>query len=175
MDDTLPFFYFSSGIPFAYLAFYGGLAVAALAAAALAVRSLARRRRGRAAGYAVAGAAAVGLLVAAGEAGGAVEWSTDAVTPEVLTGMWTREGTVLRLQADSTYVCEGLPREVTPCARAGEVGRWAYMPQWAVTLSAPTGVVYRMTMLRVRGREHLILDPGDPDVWDGDLGFARRP
>ena len=170
----MSFLYFSSGVPFANLLFYGGLAITLVLGVRVAVRGLSARPRRlpRAALGGTSALVAATLIVGAVQADGAVEWSRTAVSPEILVGTWRRGATTLELRADSTFACTGPPAPETPCALEGAVGRWSHVPLWAVTLRE-ANATYDLTLLRVRGHEHLIMEPGDPDSWTGDLGFRR--
>jgi hypothetical protein len=147
----------STGLPLGYLLINLFLGIAILGGA-LAWWRLRARALGRISGtFALLAAARLGLAVAA-EVFVPVELNP-IVERGSLIGVWTDGSKRLELRDDGSFsLADGQDHS----------GAWT-LTDWNLNLSGS-----RWRVIQARGAERLVRDwPGDPDHWDGDLGFRR--
>jgi hypothetical protein len=163
-------FIFRTAIPFGYLAFWGGVAVLAVTTLGTVGRGI---RSGRTA-HTLGGGIVVAGLVALAAINVAAEKKLD-FNPLIrddteLAGRW-RDGTsVLDLRADGTFTCQGGDE----CSELGPAGTWSWR-DFQITFCGPTGVTVVRRIIRYDGESRLANWPADPDTWNGQFSFRRRP
>lgn len=164
---------FRTAAPFGYIAFWGGLLLVASIGLALAV-SAAVRPRLRPWGFVVG----LGLLSAVGVFAGANIWFDVAlelnphpIDGSEILGTWRDGNAVLIVDLDGTFRLD--PGWLADRLGGGSSqGRWI-LDDWNLDLFEDTGRnVARLRVIQF-AREYRIIvnDFGDPDVWDGRLGF----
>jgi len=126
-------------------------------------------------GVIVLGGAAAFLLIATGAGGlfGIQEWNPHPVSDKALVGSWRDGDDRLDLSADGTYTLAAATRPIYGVSRAA--GRWS-RSDWNLQLDDALG--RHAASLRVviaRGEYRIIPEPGDPDSWNGRLGYRRAP
>ncbi len=104
-----------------------------------------------------------------------IEFNPSAVNRQDLHGLWSDRGTTLQVNADGTLDLKAKQPLATRIGATQATGTWS-IDDWNLRLRTASGT--SLTLLRVIqfGKTYrlIIEDYGDPDCWDGRLGFRRR-
>jgi hypothetical protein len=167
------------GAPFGGLVLLAVVGCALVVGLALLASALPGGPRGRARGktgaLVLAGGAALVLLPAACDAVfGVDEWNPAGVRPAAVVGVWRDGAARLELRADGTYELRARGQPVGGVEASS--GRWTLF-DWNVQLADTAGGLAptRLKVVIARGQYRILESPGDPDNWDGRLGFRREP
>lgn len=177
MESILELLQFRSAAPFAYLGFCCVSVAAVVAGAILMVQGLRKRPRSR-------WTIAIGAVVLCGTAmqftanivfESMIEFNPSPISAKDLEGVWSDRGTTLQINADRTFDLKAKEPLATRLGATQATGTWS-IDDWNLRLETASGT--SLTPLRVIqfGQTYrlIIEDYGDPDCWDGRLGFRRR-
>jgi hypothetical protein len=134
-------------------------------------RNAARAR----AGALVLGGTVAFLLIStgAGELFGVQEWNPYPVSDKALIGTWRDGEDRLDLRADGTYTLAASARPIYGVSSAA--GRWSRF-DWNLRLDDALGRhAVSLRVVVARGEYRIMPEPGDPDTWNGRLGYCRTP
>lgn len=165
---------FQTALPFGYLLQGVVLLGVTIGGFALLGRSLLRRERQSA-------ALGAGLLLVVGTCVGiaASLESVDQWNPrpdrDALLGRWEDAGMHLELLPDSTFRLDASDRFVRQTGFSAPAGTWT-LDDFNLDLRASEGnSIVDLRVVVSSGVYRIIVQPDEPDVWDGRLGFARTP
>lgn len=177
MESILELLQFRSAAPFAYLGFCCVSVSAVAAGTVLIVQGLRKRPRSR-------WRIAVGAIVLCGMAvqftanlvfDSMIEFNPSPINKQDLEGLWFDGGTSLQLNADGTFDLKAKEPLAARIGATQATGTWS-IGDWNLRLETASGT--SLTPLRVIqfGKTYrlIIEDYGDPDCWDGRLGFGRQ-
>jgi len=174
-DEFLRLFAFRTGIPCGYLLFFLFSAFWCIVAVVLLVVGVIRRRA-----LLIALPTTFLFLAAAFVVGNvAYERALDLnphVTDSEFVGTWRTARSILTLRPDGLYELHAGEDLAKDFRTSSSRGKWQRESTFGVRLVDASGK--SLPVLRAitfRGRLHLIIEFDDPDAWDGDLGFSRRP
>ena len=163
------FFVFRSGIPFASLAFYGGLLAAIVVGGTMGIwrwNAGSRRAIWKPACLVLGALAVLAFNVYADES---LELNPRLADTDVI-GEWTDGGAVLTLERNGAFTCRG----GAACSSLGASGRWARRGDVELAFQRADGHTIIRRVIQWGHDYHLTEMPDDPDLWDGELTFQIR-
>lgn len=178
MERILELMQVRTAVPFGYLAFAMMLCVVAAAGLLLFVAGLFLRKSILGRVMAVVGwvvfCGVVVVIVANLLFDSRLNMNPTRVTSEALIGEWLDGKTSLRLAADGSFTLQASGRLIRRLGTRNASGNWS---QHDSRLHLRTTSGQELSPLRVIqfGKQYRIIvdDFGDPDEWDGRLGFKR--
>ena len=154
-----------TAIPFGYLFISLFLGALFLAGSVLAVWGWMRRRRVSLIFGSTMGLAVIGLIIVEVAFESSMEWNPSIKDDSRVLGTWADDRETITLRADHTVDYRS--------DTEGFSGRWS-RDDWNLHLTAE-GVESIMRFISFRDELRLMSNPpDDPDIWNGNLGLARR-